>query len=141
MRKFRRQKLVLKLLITLEDSSFSDLSMKMTRQERSLSSVDSSLLIRKSDRKTQPDMVRIYLEKKTVNDNSNRSDEVLFMTPSTWMTPTRALDSAGAGEEGRADELGFEGEVRGEGKLAGQLIIRLKYPRYPPPTALFSSIT
>ena len=130
----------MKLLITLEDSSFSDLSMKMTRQERSLSSVDSSLLIRKSDRKTQPDMVRIYL-KKTVNDLSNRSDEVLFMGPSTWMTPTRALDSAGAGEEGRADELGFEGEVRGEGKLAGQVIIRLKNPRYPPLMALFSSIT
>ena len=67
-------------------------------------------------------MVRSYF--KTVLHLSNRSDEALLITPSTWITPTIAE------EEGRAEEVedvsGLEGEGRREGKVSGQLIIRLK---------------
>ena len=70
-------------------------------QERSVSSVDSSFL-------------------------SNRSDEVLLITPLTWITPTTAAAEEGGRAEEVEDVSGLEGEGRGEGKVSGQLIIRLK---------------
>ena len=48
---------------------------------------------------TQPKMVRSYF--KTVLDLSNWSDEVLLISPSTWMTAT----TAGGKEGGRAEEV------------------------------------
>ena len=61
-------------------------------------------------------MVRSYF--KTVLDLSNRSDEALLITPSTWITPTIAA----AEEGGRAEEVE---DVSGL-EVSGQLIIRLK---------------
>ena len=76
------------------------------------------------DQKTKPKMVRNYF--KTVLDLLNRSDEVLLISPLTWMTPTTAAGEEGGRAEEVEDVSGLEGEGGGEGKLSGQLSMRLK---------------